>query len=181
MARRRRRAPLSREQVVLLRAVGAGNVVWRHAPRSGWSIRRRDVVSGPSGDLGARVTGAVGHLAARGLVVVPKADGLVADAPIELTDFGKITLELDNIDQTARLDAVAMPHLPMSLDGREPFPAGSDGDAPDHALLDLTNDDLDHPGWWQRHGDWWVPVVPPHTGCAEPGAAGAGAAANGGR
>lgn len=53
--------------------------------------------------------------------------------------------------------------LPMSDDGREPFPVTDDlADAPWGAVLDLT--DMGRPGWWQRQGGSdgaWIPVERP--------------------
>jgi hypothetical protein len=155
------RNPLSHGQLALLRAVAAGNVAWRHHLACGWAIRRRDIRSADrGGSMGARVNNAIQHLAKRGLVHVPEPTDF-RDTPITLTSVGQTALELADIDRAAREDAVAAPHLPMAHDGRFPFPAGTDGDAPIGALLDLTDDNSEHPGWWQRHGDEWVPVGAP--------------------
>jgi hypothetical protein len=80
------------------------------------------------------------------------------DAPIALTTTGRAAIDLADLDRASREVAATAPHLPMVRDGREPFPASSDGDAPIGAVLDLTDKDLDHPGWWQRQSDQWVPV-----------------------
>lgn len=156
----RRGRPLSPAQLSLLRAVAAGQVAWRHHAAAGWAIRRQDVSSGgPGGRLGARVNSAVDRLAARRLLNVPTPTDL-CDTPITLTAAGQATLDLTNLDGAARDDAAAMPHLPMAQDGREPFSACIDGDAPIGAVLDLTDDGYDHPGRWQRQGELWVPVAP---------------------
>ena len=46
----------------------------------------------------------------------------------------------------------------MVDDGREPFPVTDPYlDAPDGAVLNLC--DSGRHGWYQRHGDRWVPVA----------------------
>ncbi|RAS59403.1 hypothetical protein C8D87_11415 [Lentzea atacamensis] len=155
--------PAQRE---LLRAVQEGKVAWRHHLRAGWAIRRTDVRStGPGGGLGRRVTQAIERLAAGGLVAtVPAPSGCGPDVPITITEPGRALLDLANLPLLALTTAAAAPTLPMARDGREPFPAGDEGDAPSGALLDLTDDEPDHPemqGWWQRQGHQWIPVDPP--------------------
>jgi hypothetical protein len=51
---------LTHNQVLLLRAVADGHVLWRRHLRCGWAIRRADVRSGgPGGALGRRVDAAI--------------------------------------------------------------------------------------------------------------------------
>ncbi|MDT7789566.1 MAG: hypothetical protein QOF58_7985 [Pseudonocardiales bacterium] len=154
---------LTRPQLSLLRAVRAGHVAWRHHLRDGWAIHRSDVGSSSTGGgLGLRVTAAVTRLTAHGLLVAaPKPTGDGHDVPIELAEPGKAMLDLADPQTLAADTAAAAPHLPMVDDGRERFEAGDEFDAPSGAILDLTEDHPERQGWWQRQGEWWVPVDPP--------------------